>query len=53
MKDFYYEENGEIVKSGDKVIIEIDFPENFSFNGKADTVLKKLLEDNNGVIKKP
>ena len=52
MKNFNYTDTGDKIKPGDKIIIEMSFPQKFSFVGRADSVFKKLLEDNNAKITK-
>lgn len=44
MKNFNYTD------TGDKIIIEMSFPQKFSFVGRADSVFKKLLEDNKAIL---
>ncbi|PRY80082.1 hypothetical protein [Alkalibacterium olivapovliticus] len=52
MKTFYDTETGEEIASGERVIIEIDFPENLKDVGRLDKFLESLLEKENGSIRK-
>ncbi|GGB03112.1 hypothetical protein GCM10007190_08910 [Macrococcus hajekii] len=51
-KEFNYSDSNETVKAGDRITIELDFPEKLAFVGRADKVLEKLIKENNGTIKK-
>ena len=51
MKNFNYTDTGDKIKPGDKIIIEMSFPQKFSFVGEPIQYLK-LLEDNNAKITK-
>ena len=50
-ENFNYTDTGDKIKPGDKIIIEMSFPQKFSFVGEPIQYLK-LLEDNNAKITK-
>lgn len=52
MKKFYDTKTGEEITPGERVIIEIDFPENLKDVGRLDKFLKTLLEQEKGSIQK-
>ncbi|QYA32533.1 hypothetical protein [Macrococcus psychrotolerans] len=51
-KEIRYTDTGERIKPGDKVIIEFVYPEKLNYVGRTDKVLKQIIEENNGTIKK-
>ncbi|MCE5005700.1 hypothetical protein [Staphylococcus chromogenes] len=51
-KDLKFTDSEETIKSGERVVIEFDFPQNLNFVGRADKVLEKIIKENDGMIKK-
>lgn len=51
-KDLKFTDSEETIKPGERVIIEFDFPKNLNYVGRADKVLEKIINENDGIIKK-